>query len=307
MATPLPVTFRASPLPSSFRGTPQQLLDAMVARLALDTQETLTLFVTGSVAPTSDQGPWLKDGITWWVWDETSGSYIPEILDPKSLRYILSVTSPDPVAFDVWIVLDGYGKAQGIRTYSSGGWHDIYEDTIANIPTNAEQAAAIQAAVDTLNSTITTETTFYPAASFTAGSQTINTDGAPVKLALFTSVEFNPNSAYDGPSAKYVCPVNGYYAVTANVQVDNGTGDAPTMEIAIFISKNGSAFPMNTCSGGTSVASPPGARWYPDVQGMFSANANDYVEVWLSATDTVGTGNVTVANGDWSIHLVQRA
>jgi len=83
MAT-LPVTFRASPLPSDFRGTPQAFMDAIVARLSLETQSQLNLFVAGNVAPTSDMGPWLKDNNTWYVWDAGSGAYVPQTIVWKS-------------------------------------------------------------------------------------------------------------------------------------------------------------------------------------------------------------------------------
>lgn len=80
MADTLPVTFRSAPLPSTWRGTPRELQDAITARLTIETQTELALFVTGSVAPVTNVGPWLKDGVTWYVWDDGSGSYIPEIL-----------------------------------------------------------------------------------------------------------------------------------------------------------------------------------------------------------------------------------
>lgn len=81
MASPLPVSFRASPLPSDFKGTPQQMLDAYTARLSLETQEALTLYVTGSVEPGTNQGPWLKDGTTWYVWDDGTGAYVPQTIE----------------------------------------------------------------------------------------------------------------------------------------------------------------------------------------------------------------------------------
>ena len=84
MPTPLPVTFRGSALPSNFRGTPQQLFDAMIARLYLDTQEALALFKTGSVLPTSDEGPFLLNGQEWYVWDSGTGAYIPAVVSWKA-------------------------------------------------------------------------------------------------------------------------------------------------------------------------------------------------------------------------------
>lgn len=84
MPTPLPVTFRGSPLPSDFKGTPQQLWEAMVARLTMDTQETLALFGTGAVLPTSDEGPFLLNGVEWYVWDSGTGAYVPATISWKT-------------------------------------------------------------------------------------------------------------------------------------------------------------------------------------------------------------------------------
>jgi hypothetical protein len=92
MPTPLPVSFRLTPLPDGGSYTPQQLAEAIVARLNLDTQESLALFQIGSVLPTSDEGPILKDGVSWWVWNDEDGEYVPQTvefydsLNPKPFR-----------------------------------------------------------------------------------------------------------------------------------------------------------------------------------------------------------------------------
>lgn len=81
MATQLPISFRASPLNSDFRGTPQDLLNAIVDRLSIETQESLALFTNGGSEPTSDIGPWLKDGTKWYVWSSTEGKYVPQTIE----------------------------------------------------------------------------------------------------------------------------------------------------------------------------------------------------------------------------------
>lgn len=58
-------------------GNPQELADAIASRLMITTESGSSSFVTGSVAPTSNQGPWLKDGLEWWVWDDSIGGYRP--------------------------------------------------------------------------------------------------------------------------------------------------------------------------------------------------------------------------------------
>lgn len=81
MPTPLPITITSSPLPADFTGTPQELMDAIVARLQFETQAALALFGTGTVLPTSDEGPFLLDGNKWYVWSAVAGAYVPQTIE----------------------------------------------------------------------------------------------------------------------------------------------------------------------------------------------------------------------------------
>lgn len=113
MSNQLPVTFRASPLPYNWKGTPSQFLSALVSRLALDSQEQLALINAGASAPTSNVGPWLKNGVEWYVWSDIAGAYVPQTitaladLDPKPWRgnasapIVLSYTIPASLASDL--------------------------------------------------------------------------------------------------------------------------------------------------------------------------------------------------------------
>lgn len=88
----LPITITGSPLPEGESFTPQELMDAIVARLALETGESYVLFGSGPVLPVSDQGPFLLNGTTIYVWDSVSGAYVPQTiefqadLNPKPFR-----------------------------------------------------------------------------------------------------------------------------------------------------------------------------------------------------------------------------
>lgn len=80
----LPITIVGSPLPEGEDFTPQELMDAIVARLTLETGESYVLFGTGSVLPVSDQGPFLLDGTTIYVWDSGAGEYVPQTIPFKA-------------------------------------------------------------------------------------------------------------------------------------------------------------------------------------------------------------------------------
>lgn len=91
----LPITITGSPLPD-VEYTPQELFDAMLARMALETGESYVLIGTGSVLPVSDQGPFMLNGTTLYVWDSVSGAYVPQTIEfqddinPKPFRGDLS-------------------------------------------------------------------------------------------------------------------------------------------------------------------------------------------------------------------------
>lgn len=296
MAEELPITFRASPLPDDFSGRPQDLLDAIVERLRADTQDSLALFASGSTEPTSDVGPWAKDGTVWRFWNESDGEYQPQVLEQESLRYIVTDSTPDHNNYDVWIKTNVAGKALGVYKYYSGAWVDAYEDKFAEYSTTTQ-----------MNTAISTAFKFYPANIRMGGSQAIDIDGAGHKV-LYDTEMFDPDSAFDTGTNKYICPVDGIYRVDAHVQVDNSLtvpGDASNMELGFRVGLNGNTTAQEIYSG-TSVASPPGSRWYLVMSGLTRANANDSIEVFINAGDGTNTGQVTLANGNFCIQLVQR-
>jgi hypothetical protein len=145
---------------------PQELADAIAARLRISTQQTFALFVAGSTEPTSNVGPWLKDGVTWYVWDDNSGSYIPQVLPSASLRYIIGETPPDPADYDFWSQTSAPLEPQAVKTYYNGNWTDVYASSlgsymtvadfntaIANYSTTAQMNTAISAALSNYSTT----------------------------------------------------------------------------------------------------------------------------------------------------------
>lgn len=103
-------TFRASPLPTNFRGTPQQIFEAILERLELvsDSED----FVINDNMPTSNQGPWLKGGKQWWVWDEDTSTYVPlDVSASTNIKEIVvsAIEPPAPGEDDpkVWLKIDG--------------------------------------------------------------------------------------------------------------------------------------------------------------------------------------------------------
>src|SRR4249919_2171094 len=132
-ATQIPLTFRLAPLPTAFVGTPQQLATAIVERLSAVSANTISFFASGSVAPTSNVGPWLKNDQTWYVWSDTLATYIPEVIAPQALGYTFSQSAPDQNQFKIWFKLDSSNNPNGIFIYANGSWQDVYAQQFANV------------------------------------------------------------------------------------------------------------------------------------------------------------------------------
>jgi hypothetical protein len=140
MATSLPITIQAGALPPNVRWKPQQLYDAMVARMQLQTQQTYALFVSGSTEPSSNVGPWLRNGSEWWVWSDVTADYVPITVPEESLGYYIGSTTPDPTTVFFWIETTAGGSPLALKIYYSGAWTDVYATTLASYLTIAAAA-----------------------------------------------------------------------------------------------------------------------------------------------------------------------
>jgi len=112
----LPITIVGAPLQEGLDYTPQELMDAILARITLETGEVFVLFGQGSVLPVSDQGPFLLDGNKLYVWDSGTGAYVPQTiefqagLNPKPFRADLTA--------DQTLVFAGPGSMEADLVYT---------------------------------------------------------------------------------------------------------------------------------------------------------------------------------------------
>lgn len=76
---PAPVSFNVTigALPPGFSGDPQAFASAIAARLTVTPSEPWSAFINSGAMPSSNVGPWLKNGLEWWVWSDASGTYVP--------------------------------------------------------------------------------------------------------------------------------------------------------------------------------------------------------------------------------------
>ena len=101
----------AAQLNPDFSGTPSDFLKALVERLDILSPVGTNFFVVGDVEPPTNQGPWLKDGRAWYVFDEDEGKYVPaDISQSTTSLFVVSETTPeDPTTGDavIWLRTKG--------------------------------------------------------------------------------------------------------------------------------------------------------------------------------------------------------
>lgn len=118
------IRIQAAPLPSNFSGTPQQLFEAMVERLTI-LFDGGTSFVISDVEPAGNEGPWLKNGTQWWVWDEDQSKYVPlDISESADPLIFVGSTEPDASeGYRLWVKTSG-NTVEGIYGWlgETAGW-----------------------------------------------------------------------------------------------------------------------------------------------------------------------------------------
>ena len=152
--------------------------------------------------------------------------------------------------------------------------------------------------------------TSNPSIASMGSSQSVAIDSVGHTLAFNVS-EYDPFARYNVSTRRYTAPVAGAYLITANTQVDNVNGSSTeatqmalaTMELSLTAVRNGTSILR---AAGTSVANPPGNRWYPKLSTTVVLSLGDTVEIQLMGVceSPVGasTPTVSVSNSDWSIH-----
>ncbi len=300
----LPITIQMGALSPNVKWIPQQLADAIAARLSLVTAQSFALFVSGSTEPASNVGPWLRNGEEWYVWSNDSGSYVPQSISQASLGYIISSSAPDPTQYQVWIQTEVSGSPLAVKIYYSGSWVDVYAATLATYATVAALNAAIAQEVIDRNAAIAAAVagaTFpsYPAqATVETTPQAIPVDGAAHKV-VFETAPLNPAPApFNIVASRYIAPAAGIYAICCTTQFDNDTGVASSMQALIVVYKNG----VDTGLGdGDSTPSPTGSRWFPGFTTLIQLAQNDYLELWVELNDGVNTGSVDLTTTDFGV------
>lgn len=199
---------QGSHLPATFKGTPDDLFVAMLERMKIVSASGVSFFVVGDIEPSSNLGPWLKNGTQWWVFDAELKRYVPLDISASETRWFqVGATTPTTADPPVWL-----------RT--------------TNNPTEAEPSIGTPIAWYLFDGTtwidftslkdrsVTQEKLFYTANFFGTASGTNN-----------YSVAFQPATAFnygDGSTKAFVGFIKFTNANTGAVTLSvNGGGGAP--------------------------------------------------------------------------------
>lgn len=117
---------QGAPLPPDFSWTPQELYEEILKRTQIVSPFGFTSFVIGSIKPSSNQGPWLKDGMQWWVWDDTEADYVP--LDTSASVQIAWIQETEPTEYDppIWIEITSTGRFVGVHVAVGTTWNATF-------------------------------------------------------------------------------------------------------------------------------------------------------------------------------------
>lgn len=231
----LPVSFQLAALPPNVKWTPQQLAQAIVQRLSVVTGQQFALFVTGSTAPSSNVGPWLKNGQEWWVWSDTDGAYVPIIINGESLGYSIGPTAPDHTIFSFWIETTGGGQPLALKTWYSGAWTDVYASQFSNYSTTTQMNAAIAAAIAGIPGTAGINN--FKVRKTAEQDIVFGGSGTQNGVVTFNSVDYDENSVFG--TNRFTAPASGFYHFDAIMECGVVAGSPTDADLRAFFGKNG--------------------------------------------------------------------
>lgn len=286
MSNKLPITVGYAPISPAFKGDIPQIQAEFARLLFLQTQQSFALFVAGSTEPPSNQGPWLKNDNTWYVWSAAEGQYVPQTLEQESLRYHVGPDEPDPNKFLFWIrTSSSTGEPLSVNTYvgaPTNNWVSVYY-------TKTEVDALVAAAAN------------YHGAHVLPSGQQVPADGTA------TTVEatkfFDTANLYDLSTNLFTVDRNGFWELQGTLIFLNNTATASGVQISMVPLVNGL---LSTARASIAVASPPNNVWgitLPPIPLQLVVGNTIGVQVIIN--DGVGTGTVGIQSVG-SISLVYR-
>jgi len=120
-----------SRLPETLDGTPQYLIEEAVRRMKIVSPTGTNFIYIGDSEPTSNVGPWLRDGKKWYVFDDEIKRYVPlDISDSETRWFWIGAIAPSSSTPPIWLRTSKdateadptYGDPLGWYMFNGTGW-----------------------------------------------------------------------------------------------------------------------------------------------------------------------------------------
>lgn len=212
---------KIAPPPPNFSGDLRAVFVLLETNLQVRNPAGYNTFVVGSDAPVSDSGPWLKDGIQWYIWDSTTFAYVPQILTDAFARDIPEGASlpVGPTSSKLFfLTFTGGSSGRLLFRWSGSAW--ILEGNLTG--NTASRPAAPPSYSRYFDTTIGTELYFKPGFGWVtiAGIQGDTKFSTLATEAL--ALQFNPGwEIYTPQKGRTTAGFNG----AANGYTDRAVGD----------------------------------------------------------------------------------
>ena len=274
---PAPVNFNLAlaPLPSTYDLTPQQFAQAIVDRISISASEPWSSFSNGGSMPSSDIGPWLKNGQEWMVWDPVSGTYISHVQDGSGIRL---ATAPlgiiAPVAAAGSVLVSNSSKIVSELLLSTGATGQFLQNT----------------ALGPAWATVNLPTNVYFEVSITSANQQLDTHGgyAPV---LFDTVLNKDSVNFDAVTGSVEVQAGEVWYFYTSLQVEDSGVASTGVQIVLRI-QGATSLAVGAVYNVPSLASRVGFG----ASGIIAFSANDLVKVYIEATeDTPAADGLEIA------------
>jgi hypothetical protein len=138
-----------SRLPQTFVGTPQALIEEAIERMKIVSPTGTNFIYVGDTEPTSNVGPWLRDGTKWYVYDEELKRYVPlDISESETRWFWIGAIAPASSTPPVWLRTSQdaseadptYGQPLGWYMYNGSAWVP-YIGIVLSGPTSSRPAS----------------------------------------------------------------------------------------------------------------------------------------------------------------------
>lgn len=120
-----------SRLPETLKATPQQWIEEAVRRMKIVSATGTNFIYIGDSEPTSNVGPWLRDGTKWYVYDEEIKRYVPQDISDSETRWFwIGAIAPSSSTPPIWLRTTAdateenptYGNPLGWYMFNGVGW-----------------------------------------------------------------------------------------------------------------------------------------------------------------------------------------